>query len=277
MIVQTKRSTEKLIKQDTLLSSSESQVINPEIYFDENKPPENLTQIRDNTIEFIKKNKQAGRPIVLVTSGGTTVPLENNTVRFIDNFSAGTRGASSTEEFLKKGYGVIFLHRKHSLQPFNRHYTVPENGFLDFFNIDESGRIQIKGKYEEVVRNDILTFTNVISTGKLYMPYFTTLSDYLFILREVTLLMAPMNQDAMFYLAAAVSDFFIPAGEMVEHKIQSSDGDLILKMNQVPKFLRPLVNSWAPKSFVVSFKVSAYVYFNTTFESLVGMIMAMLD
>ena len=39
--------------------------------------------------------------IALVTSGGTTVPLENNTVRFIDNFSAGTRGATSAECFRK--------------------------------------------------------------------------------------------------------------------------------------------------------------------------------
>ncbi len=30
----------------------------------------------------------------------------------------------------------------------------------------------------------------------------------------------------MFYLAAAVSDFYIPAYEMPEHKIQSSNGPL---------------------------------------------------
>jgi hypothetical protein len=29
------------------------------------------------------------RPVVVVTSGGTTVPLERNCVRFIDNFSEG--------------------------------------------------------------------------------------------------------------------------------------------------------------------------------------------
>lgn len=32
--------------------------------------------------------------------GGTTVPLEKNTVRFIDNFSSGARGAASAEHFL---------------------------------------------------------------------------------------------------------------------------------------------------------------------------------
>ena len=34
---------------------------------------------------------------MVITSGGTTVPLEKNTVRFIDNFSTGTRGATSAE------------------------------------------------------------------------------------------------------------------------------------------------------------------------------------
>jgi len=33
-------------------------------------------------------------------SGGTTVPLESRTVRFLDNFSVGSRGAASTEYLL---------------------------------------------------------------------------------------------------------------------------------------------------------------------------------
>ncbi|VAI57934.1 unnamed protein product [Triticum turgidum subsp. durum] len=37
------------------------------------------------------------RPTVCVTSGGTTVPLEQRCVRYIDNFSSGHRGAASTE------------------------------------------------------------------------------------------------------------------------------------------------------------------------------------
>ena len=35
--------------------------------------------------------------VFLSQSGGTTVPLETNTVRFIDNFSSGSRGAASAE------------------------------------------------------------------------------------------------------------------------------------------------------------------------------------
>jgi hypothetical protein len=45
------------------------------------------------------------RPVVCVTSGGTTVPLERNCVRFIDNFSRGLRGALSAERFLSVSEG----------------------------------------------------------------------------------------------------------------------------------------------------------------------------
>lgn len=33
------------------------------------------------------------RELAFITSGGTKVPLEKNCVRFIDNFSTGTRGS----------------------------------------------------------------------------------------------------------------------------------------------------------------------------------------
>jgi phosphopantothenate-cysteine ligase len=60
----------------------------------------------------------------------------------------------------------------------------------------------------------------------------------------------------MFYLAAAVSDFFIPPGEMEEHKIQSAAHDgLVLRLKNVPKCLGLLRHTWAPEAFIVSFKL----------------------
>lgn len=59
-----------------------------------------------------------GRRVVLVTSGGTKVPLEARPVRFLDNFSSGRRGAISAEAFLAAGYGVLFLYRARSAFPF---------------------------------------------------------------------------------------------------------------------------------------------------------------
>jgi phosphopantothenate-cysteine ligase len=68
---------------------------------------------------FIATQQSSNTPVVLVTSGGTIVPLEKNMVRFIDNFSKGARGAASAESFLAEGFAVIFLHRKGSLMPFS--------------------------------------------------------------------------------------------------------------------------------------------------------------
>ena len=58
---------------------------------------------------FIATQLGASRRIACVTSGGTTVPLERNTVRFIDNFSTGNRGAASAEQLLAAGWGVLSI------------------------------------------------------------------------------------------------------------------------------------------------------------------------
>lgn len=67
--------------------------------------PAPTSSIQHSVEAFIRKHRPngefAGRPIVCVTSGGTTVPLERRCIRFIDNFSGGTRGALSVEEFLE--------------------------------------------------------------------------------------------------------------------------------------------------------------------------------
>lgn len=74
---------------------------------------------------------------IFLQSGGTTVPLEHNTVRFVDNFSAGTRGSASAEYFLEHGYAVIFMHRQKSLEPFTRHFSGQK--LLDMLDLQEHG------------------------------------------------------------------------------------------------------------------------------------------
>ena len=51
--------------------------------------------------------------------------------------------------------------------------------------------------------------------GTLLMIEFNTLSDYLFLLRGVAECLAPHGNSVMLYLAAAVSDFYIPSQSMV--------------------------------------------------------------
>ena len=64
--------------------------------------------------------------VAFVTSGGTSIPLEKNTVRSIENFSTGRRGALSAESFLREGYHVVFLTRAGSLQPFQCRVTLQQ-------------------------------------------------------------------------------------------------------------------------------------------------------
>ncbi|GAB7346065.1 hypothetical protein MBLNU457_4828t1 [Dothideomycetes sp. NU457] len=245
-------------------------------YFQTNPPPKSLTHDAELAQSFI--NTHAAHPtrrVVLVTSGGTTVPLERNTVRFIDNFSAGTRGAVSCEKFLEADYAVIFLHREHSLLPYSRHYSHSVHCFLDYMSLSADGSVAVSQAYQNQMSDVLRKYQRARHENRLLMLPFTSVNDYLWTLREVARLMRPLGARGLFYLAAAVSDFFIPAAKMVEHKIQSSedfngevDGEqaqapaarildqrLVVDLDPVPKFLKQLVDGWAPEGMIVSFKL----------------------
>eukprot|EP00996_Jenningsia_fusiforme_P002909 NODE_3718_length_929_cov_16.938636_g3418_i0.p1 GENE.NODE_3718_length_929_cov_16.938636_g3418_i0~~NODE_3718_length_929_cov_16.938636_g3418_i0.p1 ORF type:complete len:259 (-),score=31.60 NODE_3718_length_929_cov_16.938636_g3418_i0:65-841(-) len=105
--------------------------------------PNDLNETRTQLDSFFAAQMQENRNIVVVTSGGTTVPLEKQTVRFIDNFSSGNRGAASVEEFLARGYAVVFLYRRGSMFPFIRRNGVSQGldgDFLRAFATDADWR-----------------------------------------------------------------------------------------------------------------------------------------
>ncbi|CAK7219334.1 Phosphopantothenate--cysteine ligase cab2 [Sporothrix eucalyptigena] len=260
-------------------------------YFSTNPPPKDLDQHMALVDAFVDKHAKANRRVVLVTSGGTTVPLEKQTVRFIDNFSAGTRGATSAEYFLddKADYAVIFLHRQFSLQPYSRHYSHATHSFLDFLTEDENGH-GVRSRDE-----DATSMLNVwrryrAAGDRLLALPFVTITDYLFELRAISRIMHRLGPNGLLYLAAAVSDFFLPPERMAEHKIQSTDinsdksggkplgtfnvdedeetfdnfdsspkvprsKSLVIDLDPVPKFLKSLVDNWSPESMMISFKL----------------------
>lgn len=235
-------------------------------YFSKTKPPLNNDTAAETIKRFSITHQSNNRNIVLITSGGTTVPLESNTVRFVDNFSQGTRGALSAEYFLKHGYAVIFLHRIRSYEPFSR-YLEGQNA-LDLLELDydddndgnDSGdedrcRVIVDKKRAPGITKIVRLYKQIKNDGLLLKVGFTTLSDYLFLLRGAAKVLSDYGSNVMFYLAAAVSDFYIPDSEMSEHKIQSSQGGLSLQMTPTPKMLSPLVKEWAKGAFVVSFKL----------------------
>ncbi|KAF2856859.1 phosphopantothenate-cysteine ligase-like protein [Plenodomus tracheiphilus IPT5] len=247
-------------------------------YFTHEPPPKDLTTNTTLARAFIARHADEGRRVVLVTSGGTTVPLETQTVRYIDNFSAGTRGATSAEYFLQQGYAVIFLHRQFSLLPFSRHYSHNTRSFLDYMK-EDNGQVVVDEQHQDMMLRVLRQYTEVKRENRLLILSYVTITEYLWNLREVAQLMRPLGPKALFYLAAAVSDFFVPQDRMVEHKIQSNEEflqsggavhggpstkqpaartegrSLIIDLEPVPKFLKQLVDGWAPDAMIVSFKL----------------------
>ncbi|KAH7176469.1 DNA/pantothenate metabolism flavoprotein [Dactylonectria macrodidyma] len=271
-------------------------------YFAGNPAPKGLAAHTALARGFIAAHGAAGRRVVLITSGGTTVPLERQTVRYIDNFSAGTRGATSAEYFLEAGYAVIFLHRQFSLLPYSRHYSHATDCFLDFLTEAQggddgsAGRITVRREDEDKMRGVLRKYRQARDNNMLLTLPFVTIVDYLHELREIARLMRPLGASGLLYLAAAVSDFFVPPDRMAEHKIQSNHAwdkreeskeedakeddakeddaneeetfdnfdsspavprhkRLVVDLDPVPKFLKNLVDGWAPEGMIVSFKL----------------------
>ncbi|KUI62136.1 Phosphopantothenate--cysteine ligase CAB2 [Cytospora mali] len=292
--------------QDTMATTSnEAAPVSTEVenhYFSSNPPPKDLSKHTALAQEFIDFHVKAKRRVCLITSGGTTVPLEKQTVRFIDNFSAGTRGATSAEYFLEAGYAVIFLHRQFSLLPYSRHYSHATDCFLDFLSEGPDGAVVAKPEFTPKMLSVLRKYQSATSRNMLLTVPFVTIGDYLHELRAIARLMQPLGPEGLLYLAAAASDFFLPQDRMAEHKIQSTDAAdsvkkanaglgaapvapaaqkqvegnkaeeetfdnfdsspkvprskrLIVDLDPVPKFLKNLVDGWAPQCMIVSFKL----------------------
>jgi len=303
-------------------------------------------------------------PLALVTSGGTSAPLEHNCVRYLDNFSTGNRGAYAVEEFLKRGYAVIHLKREGSVAPFGRVLNNVlkcgrdglnfdslgslfdcidgdnnnDDALLDFGlqDIDEEdeyeekknttsadpwmyyssngneqthqqypkqqtksrrsnhrGEISINPKLAQssILQSTLRQYKHVKQQGMLITINFQTVDDYLHKLQLCSEAINMSGSLGLVYLAAAVSDFYIPQEKRALHKIQSrdygiksqasssiessssengntddnnnientmqieEDNTLTLKLYPVPKVIPTLRKEWCPNAFVVSFKL----------------------
>lgn len=214
------------------------------------------------------------RPIVLVTSGGTCTDLEVNSVRSLDNFSTGFRGALSVEAFLAKGYAVVHLQRTGSASPFacnlSRELAIGVNQALSVAAFDKmfsvggsdsgslSDHLEVKSKIanSSLIKEAVRNMTRALDHNLLYTITFRTVEEYLHLLELAARTLSVMDRLLLIYLAAAVSDFYVPKEDRSEHKIQSGDNDgLTLHLKPVPKMLQHLTSDWCPSAFVVSFKL----------------------
>lgn len=225
---------------------------------------EQRLQSLDNFLTFAQQSSQ---PIAVVTSGGTRVPLEKNMVRFIDNFSGGDRGAISAEYFLSQGYRVLFLYREGTRVPFTRAFSRTISDRVDArlmqqLVADHADHVSLHldpAAAALISSEASLTRAAMNQHALHYLP-FLSVQDYLYLLEQVAKRLSVFGPRVCFYLAAAVSDFFIPDSQMVEHKIQSTvqpgtAGGLDLSLSPVPKCLGKLSSDWSPHAFVVSFKL----------------------
>ncbi|KAJ1500616.1 hypothetical protein HMI56_003719 [Coelomomyces lativittatus] len=227
-------------------------------FLQQHKPPSNFHTLQSKIHDFCSFIQQLPHPhaqkekrIVLITSGGTMVPIESKTVRFVDNFSSGRRGAVSAEYFLESNYAVIFLFREGSLCPYSRHVTA--DTLFDLLQVENHSLIVNPTKKQTG------PLLEAIEKHALYQPYllrlsYTTVSDYLYLLRECIFSLAPFHERAFLYLAAAVSDFYIPPDLQATEKLHT-DGKLTLDFYPVPKMLELIKSKWAPQVFMVTFKL----------------------
>ena len=314
-------------------------------------------------------------PLALVTSGGTSAPLEHNCVRFLDNFSTGTRGAYAVEELCNRGYAVIHLNREGSVSPFGRVLSNElkcgrggltfdtfgalfdcttngdgddEDAIADSFGLqdiddehlvyeketksnsnnnksddpwmynehnttnqqqhtnlissrrranqqNQRGELAINPQIanSSILQSTLRSYKHIKQQGLLLTINFRTVDDYLHKLQVCSEAINVCGSLALVYLAAAVSDFYIPEEKRTLHKIQSrdygiksqasssivstssfggesssssdatetntmqiqSDNTLTLTLYPVPKVIPTLRIKWCPNAFVISFKL----------------------
>lgn len=158
--------------------------------------------------------------------------------------------------FLEHGYAVVFLHRKYSLAPFSHQFSPAVSSFLDFLQLRDD-HLVVSGKDETLqqLKTCLEKYNTVKREGTLLQIPFITLADYLWKLRLCAQRMEVAQKHALMYLAAAVSDFYLPTSAMAEHKIQSSAGPLDLHLHHVPKMLKEMMSDWCPNVYAISFKL----------------------
>ncbi|PFH36278.1 DNA /pantothenate metabolism flavoprotein [Besnoitia besnoiti] len=271
-------------------------------FFAAEPAPANLPAVREAVSHLLSDPRLRALPLAIVTSGGTNVPIEKNTIRFISNFSTGRRGAALCEQFLLSGFFVIFISSPSSAQPFVRHVlpSRPNPALLDSVHFcrarqdsssgearvavggersgisegsanecggekqatrrksvdgenrgTETGSPQRKRRREEsssaAPPSDRLTHSGSSADShrcsimcpafdqqaeaaveayrqcrdRLLCLSFETVTDYLFLLRDVLELSSPLGDRLVVCACAAVSDFYIPFRRMATHKLES--------------------------------------------------------
>ncbi|KEG01535.1 phosphopantothenoylcysteine synthetase, putative [Plasmodium vinckei vinckei] len=155
-------------------------------FFNEELRPHNLDNILNELkSKFFENNYDYNKnlnEIILITSGGTKVSLEHASVRSIENFSTGKRGALIGEYFLLKNKKVIFLYRKGTFKPFE--YNLKQLSTLNNFEIKNKNiYFNLNNVDNNLLISDIENFRKY--EKNLFCIPFETIFDYAFYLIEI--------------------------------------------------------------------------------------------
>ena len=153
---------------------------------------------------------------------------------------------------MRAGYPVIFFHRKETMQPFSIEIQSQWSEWLETLNKKKDTTIKFR-KWVSTFQK----YHNETSkhSALLLKIEFTTVTEYLRDLEVISGCLKDLNQKSITYLAAAVSDFFLPEGQIPEHKIPSSKDGLNLKLQPVPKVLGQIKSKWNPGTVLIAFKL----------------------
>lgn len=200
------------------------------------------------------------RGIALVTSGATIVPLDAETGSFVDLSSQMQeyQGPACAEFLLQQGYAVIFLHREDSLQPFTRHFQkyIQDGAFMSMFHVRKD-QLVLEGMdlTQQLRMYDVVALYND-SKDRLLNVSFTSVQQYLLLLRIATKSVSPAKTCGVVILAATVMEFYVPQQEQstASGSGKRKKGEFSVSFVRVPDVIRKIRKEWCPSAFVVTFK-----------------------
>jgi phosphopantothenate-cysteine ligase len=177
------------------------------------------------------ERESADAPRVLVTSGGTTCPIDD--VRVVTNIGTGLFGSQIAESLLRSGCRVHYLHSRGARRPFFR------CGEVDFDADLESELARVRRAHEQYERcRDRLTPVEA-----------PTFDDYA---REARRIVSELPIEIAVMTIAASDYAPVRAGG----KLSSDAARFTLEMARCPKIIEEL-RALRPELFVVGFKLSS--------------------
>lgn len=220
-----------------------------------------LERLETRVAEFVRSQLASGsrRGVALVTAGATIVPLDSRNDTFVDLSAKAQeqQGPACAEHLLQLGYAVIFLHREGSMQPFTRHFQeyIQSGAFMDMFHMREQGLVlegldlaqQLKFQNTALLYND--------AKDRLLNLSFTSVQQYLMLLRLTAKAVGEADNRAVVILAATVMDFYVPTHSHDNgDRAKKNKGEFSVNFVRVPNLIKRVRKDWCPKAFLVTLK-----------------------